>query len=527
MRIEPVYLPEFGLVFSWAMCRNPRCPNFGVHFEGECPAGGVQVSDGRYTVVTGTDSQGRRFGEIRCRSCRRVSRLASNAEIRPIARYFLSLSLPFADCPDAECENHGANLFEHWVEPGTGQRPRYQRDWAHAARCIPCVEKAALAAQPLPAPIVLGTARRAAYRPQTRVRWRAILDGLRARRPGADRVDLMGMKIASYYGSLARIAARLRDYQAFQNAHLWHPGHSGGREPVALYTNVVEIPVATPDGCGPHAVLRVIVSAIAAGGSAYTLAAHPYFLPNGYHPDAGSSAAGRGRREFVPESGCLPDPFVGDSVHPDGGFIRSPYAELAHFLVVRKMLDRFETIHHCMDAASDLVSAALVAGRDGILAGRPDALSAAVGRRPPITEIALVQRDRSAQEPRILWLTDMPGKTYAEHGDALCSRASLGPVDAIANSIRLPGVPGQRNSMRTVGRGRGNRYLRPDVVFDEVMLHLLARNLTRREPGTVPVPAVAMGLLEPGDIAPNLAAVAWRFRLGIEHAETMSRWYRA
>ena len=28
MRIEPVFLPEFGVAVSWAMCRNPMCANF-------------------------------------------------------------------------------------------------------------------------------------------------------------------------------------------------------------------------------------------------------------------------------------------------------------------------------------------------------------------------------------------------------------------------------------------------------------------------------------------------------------------
>ena len=48
--------------------------------------------------------------------------------------------------------------------------------------------------------------------------------------------------------------------------------------------------------------------------------------------------------------------------------MRSPYAEVAHFLVVRKMLDRFETIHCYMDGAKELYGAALVAFRDRILA---------------------------------------------------------------------------------------------------------------------------------------------------------------
>ena len=37
MRIETAHLPEFGMDVSWAMCRNPMCANFGIHFEGTIP----------------------------------------------------------------------------------------------------------------------------------------------------------------------------------------------------------------------------------------------------------------------------------------------------------------------------------------------------------------------------------------------------------------------------------------------------------------------------------------------------------
>ena len=112
--IETVDLPEFGLSVSWAMCRNPMCANFGIHFEGEIPEGRKQVSDDRYYVRLSKGLRGRTVGEMQCRYCGQSSRLASNEAIRPIARYFLSLSLPFADCPNTDCSNHGVNLFEHW-----------------------------------------------------------------------------------------------------------------------------------------------------------------------------------------------------------------------------------------------------------------------------------------------------------------------------------------------------------------------------------------------------------------------------
>ena len=37
--MKPVYLPEFDCLVSWAMCRNPSCQNFGIHYEGTTATG--------------------------------------------------------------------------------------------------------------------------------------------------------------------------------------------------------------------------------------------------------------------------------------------------------------------------------------------------------------------------------------------------------------------------------------------------------------------------------------------------------
>lgn len=47
MKIEPVYLPEFGLELNTAMCRNPMCENFGVDLDVEIPEGRRQASSKR------------------------------------------------------------------------------------------------------------------------------------------------------------------------------------------------------------------------------------------------------------------------------------------------------------------------------------------------------------------------------------------------------------------------------------------------------------------------------------------------
>ena len=67
------------------------------------------------------------------------------------------------------------------------------------------------------------------------------------------------------------------------------------------------------------------------------------------------------RRAFVPGRA--------DSGHY-GYMVRSPFAEVAHFLVVQRMLSRFKRVFFYMDAAKDLTSSVLIAMRDGVRSGR-------------------------------------------------------------------------------------------------------------------------------------------------------------
>lgn len=62
-------------------------------------------------------------------------------------------------------------------------------------------------------------------------------------------------------------------------------------------------------------------------------------------------------------------PGVADAGHA-GYIIRSPYAEVAHFLVVRKMLERFKRVFCYMDASYDLTDSVMVAMHDWVSSGR-------------------------------------------------------------------------------------------------------------------------------------------------------------
>ena len=408
MKIAPLHLPEFGLDVSWAMCRNPMCSNFGMFFEGEIPEGRKQVSDDRYAFRLLTDKKGGEHGEIQCRYCKQSARLASNRAIRPIARYFLSLSLPFADCPDRHCANHGFNVFEHWAETGSGQPRRYRRQREHEVTCL---------ADGCGKSFSLGTALGVMRDRDRKACWGDIVDGLRAKRSVSDTIDLLDITAGSYYANLKRIGARLQDYHSFRNAQLLRRDIAHRDESIGVYTDVLEVSLQAFRETQRHVFLRVIVSAVIVDETIFVLAAHPCFYPESisdrrrherpvqerglrnfetewdglwFQGDARPGVSTKERKKSLPEFGR------------GGWFMRSPYAEVAHFLVVRKMLDQFETIHCYMDGAKELYGAALVAFRDRILAGRPESDAVPDRRRQPPkrAEIVVFQHDTAGKRKR-------------------------------------------------------------------------------------------------------------------------------
>ena len=129
--LSPVYLPEFGHYVSWAMCRNPACKNYGIHYQGPAPVDREIVSDQRYRFNANT-------GQFSCGFCAMSFTLKSNQAIRPFARYYLKLSLPFADCANQQCKNHGVNVFEHYTPWKKPKDRLYSSDDENKVLCRLC-----------------------------------------------------------------------------------------------------------------------------------------------------------------------------------------------------------------------------------------------------------------------------------------------------------------------------------------------------------------------------------------------------
>ena len=362
------------------MCRNPACRNFGLPYEGRSLGHKKTVADDRYRIEA-------KRGRITCKRCGQSFALKSNRAIGPLARYFLKLSLPFADCPNRTCSNYGYNFFERYHEsPGRRRVGRYRKLDRHRAACRHCGTR-----------FRFGEALHLERTRAMRVAVREIIRGVRAKRSVSDTIDQTEMPVSSYYSRLGRVSARLRDWHSWRNAKLLHEKFGKWQEPLRAYTDIIEVSLQRAGEGARHTRLGIIVTVIAIEKSYFVLAAHPGFLPEAHGPDLATMLNEMHKPPFLAEWDCLRHGFgsrPSDDVAtmmtslPDlgrgGYFSAAYYAELAHFLVVGKLLARFPRVYHYMDGSRSLFSSALTAFAGDIRSGR--------------VEVALFQHDKHYQQ---------------------------------------------------------------------------------------------------------------------------------
>ena len=406
------------------------CKHFGVPYTGPVPEqGGKAAHDDHYRLEAD--------GSMRCKYCGMSFSLKSNKAVRPIARYFLSLSLPFADCSNIDCDNHGLNVFEHFVGGDIRHQSRgiyYRAGDDYRAGCKKCRSKdhkeskkakeSGEARNSIKFKFTLGEARQKGevdlwlkrrlikiiecfihnISVTDRLELLAKLDVRQRNRELSKKEIRQQEKIKinpdSYYNQSIAIAHRLRDYQSWRNAKLLDPRANVDRKtPARVYTDVMQVSLKQFGEGARHQFLNIIVSVLALERSGFILAAHPSFIPEEYsikilellsqvrfyqpgYADEWDCLWHPGKIDArniadVIESGELPD------IGRDGFFINSPYAEAAHFLTVQKMLSRFDKVYYYMDAAQDLYPAALCALADSVRSGQ--------------VEIALFQHDKESK----------------------------------------------------------------------------------------------------------------------------------
>ena len=629
---SPISIPELDREsITWAMCRNPMCRNFAVPYSPKKTSSeGTLTSEANYRIVSRAEQQ------LACRYCDQRFKLGSNEAIRPIARYFHSLSLPIATCPNPDCTNYGVNVFENLAPVGTKKDIKYRRHKGgvnkhggkkrDAAVCTICKKHVQLGES-----LYLSRDRETVRRCERMIE--GVLLGVKKRRMIAR--HLMGISPADsklpvitskkYYTHLYRCAIRMNSYHTWMNARLFMPSCKVDFTQMArVSTDVISIPLRRGGNVHRSRNLRIIVSVLALKDTFYILAAHPFFLPLTFGPDPKEDfidrRTGKPSREFAHQWHCLEHPvhnrfkaktpedmlknLADVSQFNVGCYIRSPYAEAAHFLVVEKMLRRFQRVCFYMDAAKEQRAAAMVALAPGILSRRievvmvqrehhsdkesdGDAADAFVKRPREGSDArkALLRKawaeteervqnvfgdreikptrrdphpsdDRKAADAyktafltaikrkgkwawldypppigderlsRSLWVTRMPDKTFDDAEDPLF-HASLQRVESSMNAMRdrLPAMSraGVRAKPKRSYRGSYKRAL---PVSYGLFIYLLARNFTQLSEDQKLIPAIVLGLLSGRRAFPYHIDTVFDFQLGLEHAETLTRWLR-
>ena len=573
MNLASASLPELNVQsVSWASCRNPMCENFALPLVNQ---GG---EDERYSVEEVGDAT-----KVRCRSCRQTVTPHPNQAVRPVARYFLSLSLPFAACPDSACPNYGANVFEsYWPHRKILANRRYRKNRETAARCRGCGANVTVG-ESLALHGSLAEQRSSADEVV-----KGVLTGTRA---GHTRW-WHGINGNTYQARLFRVGARLQSYHAWLNAKLLKNRSGVDVSKMGLvYTRVFEAPLRCQGEVHRHRTLKIIVSVLAVNRTSYVLAAHPYFLPVEYGPAPGADymdgESGLPSQEFREEWKCIEHPahdtFKSTETPEEmmrnradlnqwgrGCYINDRYAKLAHFLVIRKMMSRFKRVCYYSDVADKLSGPAMVALGDDIRERKAEVvlcsrrLKGGKGGADPMSwrdtrdmgselrrkELRKAWAEAEAQtekvdgenpwvrfprpvgrevECRSLWLTRMPNKTFEEAEEPLLY-ATIQPADtAIGRAcLRLPCIDGVDKSSDE-GRRYAATYENPQAVVSECSIYFLARNYSAMSWDDSTVPARELGLIKdraPFSHAREIGKIVLAFRLGLTHAERLSRWLR-
>ena len=204
----------------------------------------------------------------------------------------------------------------------------------------------------------------------------------------SDTYNLGDMGVGEIYSRQSRVAGRLRDWLAWQNAKLLRPGFWSKAGCAHVQTDDMVISLRRPRKAraksAPHPTARhqafvVTVSTISLEGTHYILAVHPHYLPPPHCPKPDELVLERRLRvpawaspwaalwhEFEPgRERNAPSP----NISLAGKFIHEHYAHLAHFLVVGKLLAQCPQVFHYIDGSKPLMAAAVTAFAERIKAG--------------------------------------------------------------------------------------------------------------------------------------------------------------
>ena len=223
-----------------------------------------------------------------------------------------------------------------------------------------------------------------------------------------------------------------------------------------VQTDVIDIPLRRTGDIDQHRHFKWIVSVLDYKRTFYVLAAHPDFITADFLPKDLSTpgpspfidpATGGPCAEFARRWDCLEHPVHNKFSLPpktahkkkadlsrfgQGFYIRRPYLDAAHFMVVRKMLSQFEKVCFYIDGDRPLIQGAMVGLADAIRARSVEvvlhqkkkitkaserALLANAGRKYSQKRLDLLRRRWKAAEQRLQ--EHVEGYDEAKPGDVV------------------------------------------------------------------------------------------------------------
>ena len=167
------------------------CAKFGICYDGREPRQ-KSVTKKKLFTLSAIAAKGR--VRATCGICNQSFYVLANRSIRAIARYFLSQSLPFSDCPRSSCSNHGNNIYEHRDEYGKGSDE-------HSASCKRCKQK-----------FSLGESFALTITKTLNKRLRDVYTGIFLASNISRRIDYAGIASGSYYTHAHKIGARIQPH---------------------------------------------------------------------------------------------------------------------------------------------------------------------------------------------------------------------------------------------------------------------------------------------------------------------------
>ncbi len=357
-KIPPVKSPSLpGFSIDANVCLNPACENFGVSGEDiHLPEIGYEYKDNDEVL------------RYKCKRCGQSHSAFSNTSVLETFHRCLQNSIPYASCPNPECKNHFVNLFEHYHDDPRDKREKLYRinvsDDAkeyYQARCRSCNKTFTLSK-----PLRLHISERRFWQKDMGFFIKAIVNS-----SGPSIVmNLAEVHGDLYYSQLTAASNALLNYNNFHLINLLKP--SVAPKLMRIYTDCIVCSIKMHRNDQRVQLMKIIVSTTELDGRSLILAFHPLFdqqdIDDNIIANDHKQPLELRRYEYLKhpfntkrdEKNPLPPIGVG------GSFMEDSYAYMGHFLVLRKLLAKVESLQFYMDGEASLYNAALTAFSDRI-----------------------------------------------------------------------------------------------------------------------------------------------------------------